>query len=160
MTVVSISFGAGSARIAYAWYTESKQVVNTVTVAENTIRIEESIDGMYKRPRVSNIGSLPCYVRIRAVISDGDIQKYISLDYDTANFTYHSEDGFYYYKKVLDPGEQTEPLFQKVTVSKDIPAELSRQQFDIDVYAESVYPDGTSDPVSAFRLGVEKEGGS
>ena len=62
--------------------------------------------------------------------------KSIVPNYNTTDFTYNKNDGYYYYKKVLKKGETTPSLFTTVTISKNIPQDEIRK-FDIIVYQES-----------------------
>ena len=54
------------------------------------------------------------------------------------------EDGFYYWKEPLQPGEATETLFDTVTIRADV-AKEELETFDIQVYAEAVQSQGKSE---------------
>lgn len=64
------------------------------------------------------------------------MEKYCTVNYNSTDFTYNKNDGYYYYKKVLKKGETTPSLFTTVTISKNIPQDEIKK-FDIIVYQES-----------------------
>ncbi len=89
-----------------------------------------------KDVKIRNTGKDDCYVRVLSLFSDSDMEKYCTVNYNTTDFTYNKNDGYYYYKKVLKKGETTPSLFTTVTISKNIPQDEIRK-FDIIVYQES-----------------------
>ena len=62
--------------------------------------------------------------------------KYISLNFDEDSWT--EQDGFWYYNGVVEPGKETEPLFTKVSFSKDMPNAYMNARIEIDVHADAV----------------------
>ena len=128
----------------YFTYRESKK--NTIVLGYNNIvlnenylpplKIEKGIS-FTKEPYVTNTGNVECYVRVKSVVSDSRVEAGISIDYNTNDFEYNTEDGYWYYKKILKPGESSEKLFTKVSISTDAD-DLVLDGFDIFVYAESV----------------------
>lgn len=147
LLMLTASFG-----ITYAYLIASDSEVNQFTVGENTIEVveeyeppEKLIPGMKikKAPRVENTGNLPCFVRMKAVFSDSAAEKFcepleIGVDWD-----YEAKDGYYYYKKILQPGESTQPLFEWVVIKsmKDDDTSYTEKEmvdFDILIYAESL----------------------
>ena len=62
--------------------------------------------------------------------------KYISLNFDEANWT--EKNGYYYYNGTVKPGQETEPLFTKVSFSKDMPNEYMNARVEIEVDADVV----------------------
>ena len=86
---------------------------------------------------IQNVGPNKCYVRIKAVFNNSDIGDYCTLDWNTTDYVYNSEDGYYYYTKELDLNEITESLFTTVLISNDTPESVI-QDFNIIVYAESI----------------------
>ena len=124
--------------LAYLMASDSP-VLNTFKLAEVKTDINEPTTGtdVTKSAWVSNTGESAVYVRAKVLISSGDA----GVTEDQFDFTYNTdywmagENGFYYYKDVLQPNMSTEPLFTGVTVSKDVPKEAT---FSVDVYQESV----------------------
>lgn len=114
-----------------------------------------------KEPYVFNAGNVACYVRIKCVVSDSRIEQFLKIYYDenkqrsnpesegseesgydkdlgyNREFEYNEEDGYWYYKHVLDPNEQTPPLFNTVKIA-DNADDTVQNGFDIYVYAESI----------------------
>lgn len=149
LLMLAASFG-----ITYAYLISDDSKVNEFTVGENTIKINEEynppeklIPGaeIEKNPSVENTGNLACFVRIRADFSDSKMKDVCVIYYNDAgvqkeginpNWEYNSSDGYYYYKKILQPGDKTPSLFDVVKIKED--AQQSEfTEFDIYVYAES-----------------------
>lgn len=119
----------------YAYFTISEVERNVITAGNIKVELVEKdaegndfedVDGVLpgsevaKVVTVENTGDNPCWVRIavdKAIeLKDGVEGEpdtgLLTLDLDTENWT--EKDGFYYYKKALEPGKATEPLFTKV----------------------------------------------
>ena len=117
-----------------AYYTTIGKVTNVVTSGDIQLKIHEKTadgsdfpaEGVYiipgdivsKRVSVENVCVHPFYLRVKLVggstneaLSADDCLK---LDIDTQNWTYM--DGFYYYNRILQPGETTPPLFTQVEI--------------------------------------------
>ena len=62
--------------------------------------------------------------------------KYCKVDWNTIDFDYDSDDGYYYYRNKLKADETTESLFTSITVDENIPADEIKP-FDILVYSEA-----------------------
>lgn len=134
-----------------AYFTSTDKAVNEYTVGNVTVEIDETFeipDGgvtpgskITKDVKIKNTGKNDCYVRIKAVFSDSDMEKHCTLDLNTSDFVYNESDGYYYYKKVLPVGDSTDSLFTKVTVSDEITQEQIKD-FDIIVYAEGYQSEG------------------
>lgn len=75
---------------------------------------------------VQNVGDQRAYVRIflqkTVTLADGAAGEadlsLIGCDFNTENWT--EQDGYYYYNLPLDPGEETEALFTKVTFAREM----------------------------------------
>lgn len=147
LLVASTSFG-----VTYAYLIANDSVQNEFTVGENKIEVEEEYDPpeklkpeivIPKKPCVKNTGNLPCFVRARADFSDSEAKGFCNdLDIDTENWEYDPDDGYYYYKKLLQPGEATTYLFTKLEIKKEKPdgtplTEGDLIDFDVLVFAES-----------------------
>lgn len=138
---------------AIAFLLDSDGAVNNFSVGENTSHIEENF-GSYesfksgqsyeKEVVVVNDGSVDCYVRVFAEIEDPDVAAGIDIDFNTADWTEKQEDGFYYYRKSISPGEKTSPLFTILTATEDT------DEFQMICYSETVQAAGAADSISAF----------
>lgn len=138
--VIGISLGV------YGYFTYKAQVTNNINLGYNKIQINENYIppltiekgiSYKKEPYVTNVGNVECYVRIKTVVSDSRVADYLSIDYNTENFTYNAEDGYWYYKAPVTVGGRTESLFTTVSVAQDAD-DIVLDGFDIYVYAESV----------------------
>ena len=95
-----------------------------------------------KTPRAKNTGTVDSYVRAYIALSDSRAGQY--LEYRTGGnsgisgngWELSETDGYYYYKDVLQPGDETEPLFTGIKLLTGLPAGLA--DTTIDVYFESV----------------------
>ena len=159
--------------ITYAYFkTNTDTLMNKYTVGEITTRIDEdpSINGsiIKKDPKVVNEGPNDAIVRMRVTISPKEIKEYLenenAIDYDTENWKYNEEDGFWYYQKVLPYDTEnvelnvTAPLFTKVTKLTDENGKIIEKfkqvkDFQITLYQESVQAtvwDKDGDKLEAF----------
>ena len=149
-------FGIGN---IHSIFVETEALINKFTVGENTIEIIEEFDpedeidpgdSFVKKPWVKNTGSVPCYVRMWAEFNDNKVAEVASVDYNNSDWTVKQSDGYYYYKKVLQPGNTTKPLFTTVTIASDADPEILNE-FDIIIFAESVQSEGYSSFDDAFN---------
>lgn len=130
----------------YSYYTYQKSIENTVILAYNEIQVNELYEpplemkkgiSFKKEPTIKNVGNIDCYVRVKSLISDSRVENGINIDYNLNDFTYNIVDQYYYYNKVLSPGESSKPLFTTVTIHNDA-EDIVLEGFDIYIYSESV----------------------
>lgn len=130
----------------YGYFTYKESVTNSMNLGYNKIQINENYIppltiekgiSYQKEPYVSNIGNVDCYVRMKSVVSDSRVEQYLTIDYNTEDYTYNSEDGYWYYKVPIGKGERTASLFTTVSIAQDAD-DIILDGFDIYVYAESV----------------------
>ena len=142
-----------------AHYVDADKANNQFVIGGNTIEIVEKFDppkelvpgiSFNKNINVRNTGTVDCYVRVMVAFTDSDMGKYCTVDWNTRDWVYDSEDNYWYYKPAIAEGESTTNLFTTVTLSDSIdPAAI--KDFDIIVYAESYQAYGFSDYVSAWE---------
>ncbi len=117
-----------------AYYTAIGKATNVVTSGGIQLQIHEKTadgsdfpaEGVYvipgdivsKQVRVENVCEHPFYLRVKLVrgstneaLSADDCLK---LDMDIQNWTYR--DGYYYFNRILQPGETTTALFTQVEI--------------------------------------------
>lgn len=150
---------------------------NEVGFGDSEISITENFDGWkQKEVRVTadnKENSVPVVVRVllvpRAVDKDGN---YVDVDFKTLSAPVNNKipmgdlvfemdenwadnwfykDGFFYYKGVLKPGETTEPLLKKVTITENT-AELRKKYTDVKILVEVL-----SDALQAENNAPQKE---
>ena len=117
-----------------AYYTTIGVATNVVTSGEIKLKIHEKTadgsdfpsEGIYiipgdivsKQVSVENVCGHPFYLRVKLVSSstneDLSAEECLKMDIDTKNWTY--VDGFYYYNRILQPGETTSVLFTEVEI--------------------------------------------
>ena len=88
-------------------------------------------DEITKEVKVKNEGSVPCYVRVFAEVCDPEERNVIDIDYNTSEWMKKS-DGYYYYSRILNTGEESTPLFKTLTAKADADG------FKIICYSETV----------------------
>jgi len=140
-----------------AFFTAEETAYNVITTGVLSMDlVEETADGqpwpeegvsgvmpgmqVDKIPYVVNDGGIDFWTRICVTmkVSGGDAlsDRYISLNINRDKWT--EKDGYYYYKSALKPGEETEPLFTKVSFAQNMPNKYMNARIEIDVHAEAV----------------------
>lgn len=131
--------------IASAYLVSQDEADNTFTVGNNRSTIVEDYqevqelhpgDNIRKAVTVSNTGRNSCYVRVLSLLSEKDAEDYAQINYNLQDWEL-AEDGYYYYRDVVEPGESTAELFSRVDISSDMTQEQLRG-FKILIYAETV----------------------
>ena len=117
-----------------AYYTTVGKATNVVTSGDIQLKIHEKTadgsdfptEGVYvipgdivsKQVSVENICSHPFYLRVKLVSSTTNealsADDCLKLDVDTQNWTFL--DGYYYFNRILQPGERTTTLFSQVEI--------------------------------------------
>ena len=96
---------------------------------------------------VVNKGDVPFYTRVvvekklyAAEGSDAELDPdYVTLNINTAYWK--EENGFYFYRRILKPGEATRPLYTKVTFSPQMGNEYQNAHVEINVLGQAVQSD-------------------
>ena len=144
-----ICIGIGS---TMAYLSDADKVENSFKIGTNKIEIVEDFEPpaklepnieFKKDVSIKNVGSGDTFVRIKAVFTDSDMEKYCTVDFNSSedkndksvDYWYNTEDGYYYYKENLKIGDSSPSLFTKVALG-NIPVEEIKD-FDILVYVES-----------------------
>ena len=146
-----------------AYFTDKTEAAkNTFTVGNVKIKLEEPAwpasgekdapevypgEALAKDPTVTNIGNNPCFVRVKVTGLDQFGNKgEITLRHGNYDATYHStnwtlsNDGYYYYNKVLATKATTEPLFNQIVMPVGLTG--GEATVSIDIYAEAVQAQG------------------
>lgn len=142
-----------------AYFTAEETAYNVITTGVLSMDLVEETTGGKPFPEEGVSGVMPgeAIDKIVYVVNDGGVDMYvriaidkeitgengrelnfenITLDINTAKWT--EKDGFYYYNSVLEPGEQTEPLFTAVTFGAELGNEYMNARVQIDVNAQAV----------------------
>lgn len=102
-----------------------------------------------KKPQIKNTGGSPALVRVRITVSPEKLWKpngesnILTLDINEDYWEYSSNDGYYYYKGVLNPYENNDDLisvFTKVEGATTQDGKLieSIDKFEIAIYQETI----------------------
>ena len=117
-----------------AYYTTIGKATNVVTSGSIRLQIHEKTadgsefpaDGVYvipgdivsKQVSVENVCSHPFYLRVKLVSGTTNEElppdECMKLNIDSTSWTY--KDGYYYFNQILQPGQQTNPLFTEVEI--------------------------------------------
>lgn len=191
MAIALIAIGLSAvATGTYAYFVAEETAYNVITTGALFMElVEETEDGdpwpeegiknvmpameVGKVVYVENRGSVPFFTRIQketTVIPAPGVtaeltDEYISVDINTECWI--EQDGFYYYYRILQPGEKTEPLFTKVSFAGEMGNDYQNATVEIDVLAQAVQSDnngydplmalGWSDPVKTLIQNVENQ---
>ena len=119
---------------------------NTAEIVENYVPLSSFAKGeeVTKEVKVRNEGSVPCYVRVFAEISRPEAREAVDVDYSTSDWSKMS-DGYYYYSRVLNAGEESSPLFTTLTAKENV------SDFEMICYSESVQSYGFAGAKEAFE---------
>jgi len=117
-----------------AYYTTIGKATNVVTSGSISLQIHEKTadgsdfpsEGVYiipgdivsKQVSVENVCAHPFYLRVKLISGSTNealsAEDCLKLDIDTVSWTY--VDGYYYYNRILQPGETTNTLFTQVEI--------------------------------------------
>jgi len=134
-------------------------MVNTISIGQAyTVPTSGFLPGatVAMNPSVSNVKNVPCYVRVKAVISNSNVKDCLDINFDTASWTYNISDGYYYYNSAINPQGMTTPLFTHITVKGEAEmTEIQKELFndfdeDMIIYAESVQAESFDTAAKAF----------
>lgn len=155
-----------------AYFTAEDQAHNVITTGNIEIELKEWADAEKTTPfpengiddvmpgaevtkivEVTNTGENAAWIRVRVNkameleegVTDEPDMDLIGLDINEEKWTL-GEDGMYYYKEALEPGETTEPLFTQVAFDESMGNIYQNATLEIDVkaYATQVANNGTS----------------
>ncbi len=134
LLVISVSIG-----MTVAYFSDYEPAAGEATInLHNKTTIEEKVDGLKKSIVIKNTGDAPAVVRMGIFGPDG---MKVTLTGDWVK-----NGSFYYYKKVLNPGEDTGAAVTAEMVFEGTDEEIAAQKaalgdnFDITVVHESARP--------------------
>ena len=142
-----------------AYFTAEDEATNTFTVGNVKIELNEpnweEAEDVYpgqvlpKDPKVTNVGTNPCYVRIAVEGLDvlGKDDLLIKVGELGTDWVHHT-DGYYYYTEVLEKDAATTAVFETITIPTALTNEEGTEHpnpYDIDVKAYAVQAQGAPD---------------
>ncbi|MCF6465841.1 TasA family protein [Clostridium sp. Cult2] len=132
-----------------AWFSDTKVATNLFTAGTVEIEVNEhgfeDLDNINpgdektKNVSVKSIGTKRSYVRVALIPQWNPINlstDVVILNTNEDDWVY--ENGWYYYKYILEQGEETSLLLESVTFASDIGNEYQGATFTITVKAEAV----------------------
>lgn len=168
---------------AYAYYSESLSFANPfhtgvpgVSLVEKFNPTDQWVAGEKKEKIVwfTNEGTLDVLVRFKPVIEwkagSDDISDKVAQDAITLNWSetfgdqWIKKGDYYYYKKVLKPGTQTDSVLESVTFSKDLSndghngIDYSATQCNVDIQMESIVADLDEAAKWEMKPGISADG--
>lgn len=154
--VLLFIIGTGSL-VAYLADKEEKN--NSLSIGSNTISILQTYNPpetitpgiSYKKDvQVRNDGLSDCYVRLKILFTDSDMEKFCTLEnLNTIDWLYNEADNWYYYTTKLSKDELTASIFTDVSISNDIET-YQIKDFEIITYAESIQANTFNDYEDAW----------
>ncbi|CVI73163.1 hypothetical protein NDGK_02891 [Clostridiales bacterium CHKCI001] len=142
----------------YSYLSDQTERKNNMNIGENTVIVEEPFEpsdlipgsSFIKSPSLKNTGVVNCYVRMLVECSTSEMEETLQIDWNTMDWTPKQKDGYYYYKKVLSPGETSVPIFTKVSVKEEV-SDSDLKDFEIIVYGESIQVGAASNYEQAWE---------
>lgn len=137
--------------ISEAYFSSTETKKSSITIGDSNVMIVESFTppakwqpntSYDKDVKIKNKGSVDCYIRVFADVSDTDIPATMNIDTDS----WIKKDGYYYYKYIVPAETTTKALFTQVSIG-DAQVDID---FEIIIYAESVQADGYPNAAAAF----------
>ncbi len=138
----------GGAKETMAYDTRVSQLVNHFSVGNTDIEVMENFDGTTKSDvKIVNRGNISVYVRAAVVVYWKDSKGKVMLEQPTdkdytlvsaaqdSGWAVSAEDGFFYYKDLLEPGEKTPPLVENCV---DLKTYDDGRILVVDVAAQSI----------------------
>ena len=98
-------------------------------------------DVVSKRVTVENTGNNPAFLRIKLTpgVNDTSLSAADCIHVDINRTDWTLQDGYYYYNKILQPGQTTPVLFTQVTfVGDKVTNEYLGKMFSLDVAVQAV----------------------
>lgn len=147
--------------VAYLATSSGAPLRNVFGPARVACEVTERFDGTEKSEvSVKNTGSVRAYIRAAILVNwvsaeDAEVfsaaaptAKDYSVTYNTTDWVYREEDGYYYYRDPVEPGEATAVLIQKCVPL----TQRSGYRLSVDVVASAIQAEGTTaDGVPAAR---------
>ena len=151
-----------------AYFTSEGKAHNVITTGGVEITVQEWADEGKTKPfenltgvmpnttvtkiaEIKNTGASDAWVRVKVeknikLQGEGTPDTaLVELTLNTADWT--EKDGYYYYTKVLKPGEVTAPIFTAVTFKPDMGNEYQNATATVDVVAQAVQTANNGDTV-------------
>lgn len=156
LAICIATFAAGT----LAYFTAEGTAHNVITTGSVKIELQEWADKEKKTPfedmtgvmpgmpvtkiaEVKNTGASDAWVRVKvekniklAVETDTFDESLVELELNTKDWT--EKDGYYYYNKVLKPGEVTVPILTAVTFQSAMGNAYQNATVSVDVSAQAV----------------------
>ena len=159
LITVMLLLAIAVAGITHSYYIDKQEKINVIDAGSSNIEITENFpkppdvlrggETYTKEVRVKNLEA-ESWIRMRVEVNNSEIESFMTINFLNSNWKQHS-DGYYYYTRPVKKGETTEPIFETVTVHRNIPSEYLK----IICYAESVqaegHKSGTEPYLEAFR---------
>ena len=163
----------------YAYFAAEKTTYNVITTGYLHMElVETTTDGepwpddgvknvmpataVDKNVTIQNNGSVAFYARISVegtvTAADGEALpfEHISMDWNTTDWI--EQDGYYYYARALEAGEETEPLFTQVYFEPTMGNDYMGATVNVDVTAQAVQSaNNGDDPLKAQGWSADAE---
>jgi len=110
VAAVTVAVATSTIAPSYAYFTDQSSATGGLVIGRPTTDIKEFFDHLGKHVVISNNeNSVPVFVRARVYA----FEEYLDT-IEGNGWRLNSDDGWYYYRDVLDPKEETEELNVKI----------------------------------------------
>lgn len=149
LCILLYCFSCGTMKEAKAYFCDTELAENKITVGINEIEGREEFPDpeiepgkkMTKEVKFLNTGTVPCKVRARVLFNLDGESKMFQAVINTKDWELQ-DDGYYYYKEIVAPGEETSLFLEAVQIAED--ADVSQLEgLEAYVYAESIQAEGS-----------------
>lgn len=147
---------------ALAYFTSYTSAAGRVQVGLSFTDTEtgDNVTDWTKHISVANTGTVPCFVRVKVLVSE-KYEKYVSYSPQREGSWALEEDGYWYYDRVLNPGETADELLaalDRTALNRDT-GNGEEQEFNVIVVQEHTVAlyDGEGNPYADWAM-AEKPG--
>ena len=123
---------------------------NEVRVSNNENEYISLNSTVSRKVKVKNVGKHSMYIRLKLnMLLNNNYAETLnnSVSYDINDQDYIFSDGWYYYKKILEPGEETTNLITKIDFSLENLDEDIKKTIRLDIDAQAVQAENQSEDV-------------
>lgn len=135
-----------------AYLTDHTVITNEISAGWNETETVEEFpsptpvapgETVVKKVRIQNKGEVPCYIRAALIVSEGTV----TLEGLNTELWVDGQDGYYYYRDVVQPGDSTGEFFTGVKVDR----QTEEDTVTVTVYEESIQAMHGSVPYKDYK---------
>lgn len=167
IAVIAVSLIGGG---TLAYITREARTENVITAGDIKVKLYNMLDDDTTMPEEGIYGVLanisypnivyahnecdyPEYIRMKVSKEVTDIDgtqldaSKMTPNYNTYDWTYSEEDGYWYYNEILEPHTSTEPLYESIYFDKTINNTYKTSTLDMHIVVEAVQSDNNGNNI-------------